>query len=471
MPLLPRRNRTFGGPPVRFADRKDAGRRLAALLEPLRGTAPIVLALPRGGVPVAAEVADALDAPLDVLVARKLGVPYQPELAMGAIAPDGVRELNEDVVSALGIAPEEIERVAVRESQELARRARCYRAGRPPLEVADRVVVLVDDGIATGATARAAIRWLRSKGPRRLVLAVPVAAAETADALSDVVDDLVVVERPVDLQAIGAWYERFDQVSDDEVQSILEAARGRGGTAGEAAPPGRPGGADTAEPCVEHDVRIPSGEVALCGTLAVPAGARGVVVFAHGSGSSRFSPRNRHVARMLRDAGLATLLMDLLTDEEEQVDDRTGRLRFDLRFLADRLGDALDWLAREPATARLPVGVFGASTGGGAALVAAAERPDDVGAVVSRGGRPDLAGAEALGGVRAPTLLIVGGADVPVIAMNREALRSLRSEKRLEIVPGATHLFEEPGALEQVGRLAVAWFLSHLGRPEAAPNR
>jgi len=213
----------------------------------------------------------------------------------------------------------------------------------------------------------------------------------------------------------------------------------------------------------EGRVRV-AGAVTLEGDLAVPEGAAGVVLFAHGSGSSRHSPRNRHVASRLQEAGLATLLVDLLTEREEAEDRHTGHLRFDIGLLAERLVGATDWLGEEPRTAGLAVGYFGASTGGGAALVGAALRPDRVGAVVSRGGRPDLAG-EALPVVRAPTLLLVGGDDLPVIGLNEKALGRLGSPvKRLEIVPGASHLFEEPGKLEEVARLAADWFTRHLGR-------
>ena len=218
----------------------------------------------------------------------------------------------------------------------------------------------------------------------------------------------------------------------------------------------------------ERPVSIPAHGVALDGDLAVPDGARGAVLFAHGSGSSRHSPRNRLVAATLREAGLATLLIDLLTPAEEQTEARTGHLRFDIGLLAGRLLAATDWLARDPATRALRIGYFGASTGAGAALVAAAERPDVIGAVVSRGGRPDLAGP-ALAHVRAPTLLIVGGADIPVLDLNRAALAQIPAEKRLEIVPGATHLFEEPGALAEVARLATGWFGRHLRRGTAVP--
>ena len=207
------------------------------------------------------------------------------------------------------------------------------------------------------------------------------------------------------------------------------------------------------------DVQIRSGPVQLRGDLNIPATAQDVVLFAHGSGSSRHSPRNQFVARTIREAGVGTLLFDLLTKEEEAVDMHTAHLRFDIGLLAERLIDATRWIKAE--LDYLNVGYFGSSTGGGAALVAAAELGDSVGAVVSRGGRPDLAG-DALPRVKSPTLLIVGGLDYPVIELNEEALARMRCEKELKIVPGATHLFEEPGTLEEVARLAADWFGRHL---------
>jgi putative phosphoribosyl transferase len=210
-----------------------------------------------------------------------------------------------------------------------------------------------------------------------------------------------------------------------------------------------------------HNVQIASGETTLAGELNVPANAQGVVLFAHGSGSSRHSPRNQYVARRIRAANVGTLLFDLLTREEEAVDIYTRHLRFDIQLLADRLVAATNWLKGTGDLEHLRVGYFGSSTGGGAALVAAAELGEAVGAVVSRGGRPDLAG-EALPRVKSPTLLIVGGYDEPVIKLNEEAYAQLRCEKELQLVPGATHLFEEPGTLEEVARLAAEWFQKHL---------
>jgi putative phosphoribosyl transferase len=214
---------------------------------------------------------------------------------------------------------------------------------------------------------------------------------------------------------------------------------------------------------VHESLAIQAAGVALDADVAVPESASGVVLFAHGSGSGRHSPRNRYVAGELQRAGLATVLADLLTAEEERLDAQTGHLRFDIGLLATRLVALTDWVTGHDRTAGLPVGLFGASTGAAAALIAAAERPDAVAAVVSRGGRPDLAG-DYLRAVRQPTLLIVGGRDQVVIELNRQALEQLPGEARLEIVPGATHLFEEPDALEQVARLATDWFVQHLRR-------
>ncbi|QSR85317.1 dienelactone hydrolase family protein [Methylacidimicrobium sp. B4] len=216
----------------------------------------------------------------------------------------------------------------------------------------------------------------------------------------------------------------------------------------------------------KEEVEVALGEILLPGTLEVPPAAGGIVLFAHGSGSSRFSPRNRFVAEILRRSGSGTLLFDLLTPEEEEEDERTAALRFDIPFLAGRLEGAARWLRDRLGDPRMALGYFGSSTGGGAALVAAAHEGEEIAAVVSRGGRPDLAGA-ALARVRTPTLLIVGGEDHPVLRLNREALRALHCEKELAIVPGATHLFEEPGTLQEVARLAADWFHRHW--PKAGP--
>ena len=218
-----------------------------------------------------------------------------------------------------------------------------------------------------------------------------------------------------------------------------------------------------------HEVHVPVDRISMDGDLVIPRGARGLVLFAHGSGSSRKSPRNRYVAERLHRASLATLLMDLLTPSEERLDLVDARLRFDIPFLAERLKAAAGWVAKQKDLVSLPIGYFGASTGAAAALVAAAKPGCRVGAIVSRGGRPDLA-SRSLSAVQAPTLLIVGGDDRQVLRLNRTAFETLRCEKRLVVVPGATHLFEEPGTLEEVARLAAEWFCGHLDSLGWAPT-
>jgi predicted phosphoribosyltransferase/dienelactone hydrolase len=402
----------------------------------------LVLGLPRGGVPVAAAIAGALDAELDVLVVRKVGVPGWEELAMGAVAMGGVRVHNEDVLSEL--PPGMFDVVAEREMEVVERRVRAYRGGRPLPAIRGRTVILVDDGLATGSTMRAAVRAVRALEPKRVIVAVPVAPPRTIRKLAREADEVVCPFTPEDFLAIGQFYEDFSQVSDEQVKWLLSRAQSQ----------------DDRETRVD-EVEVEIGFVALAGVLAVPVAARGIVLFAHGSGSGRMSPRNQLVACRLNDAGFATLLFDLLTPEEEAVDAVTRALRFDIDLLADRLTGTVDWVTEQDSLRSLPIGLFGASTGAAAALIAAARRPGIVGAVVSRGGRPDLA-REHLAEVRAPALLIVGGEDHPVIELNRDAGRWINAPVMVRIVPGATHLFEEPGKLEEVARYAGEWFDAHL---------
>jgi putative phosphoribosyl transferase len=435
-----------------FRDRREAGRRLAEALLHLRDKSPVVLGLPRGGVPVAFEVAQALDAPLDVLIVRKLGVPHQPELGMGAVGEDGVRVLNPEVIRGSGVTDEDIAQVEARECIAVEQRARLFRGARHGVSLAGRTAIIVDDGLATGGTARAAIQVARVHGADRVVLAVPVAPPDTVDALGSDADEVVCLESPEPFWAIGAWYGDFSPTVEREVIELLhEARKARAAAAGGSDPSTHAG--------YDGDVEVHAAEHVLPGNLTIPPGASGVVVFAHGSGSSRHSPRNRYVADALHRGGLGTLLFDLLSPEEEV--DRENV--FDIPLLAGRLAAATDWLRAQSVARELAAGYFGASTGAGAALWAAAEPESPVQAVVSRGGRPDLA-RRRLRDVRSPTLLIVGGRDDLVIDLNREAADHLRCEHRLEIVPGATHLFEEPGTLEVVAELACRWFVDHLER-------
>ncbi len=456
---------------MRFRDREEGGRQLAALLKRYREESPIVLGLPRGGVPVAFQVARALRAPLDVIVARKIGAPHFPEYALGAIAEGGAVFIDPFALREAGVDERELGAIAEREAVELARRVRIYRGDRPLPGIRDRTAILVDDGIATGRTARAAIRALRQLRPRRLVLAAPVVAAESAEEIRGEVDDLVYVQAPEDFTAVGLWYERFAQTTDEEVLRLLEQARRALSAPAEATDPRAGEPLLDPPPLAEREVAIPAGEQCVLATLAVPPGARGIVLFAHGSGSSRMSPRNRHVAQVLLDQGLATLLLDLLTADEEADDRFSGRLRFDIGFLARRLVAATGFVLGAEPTRGLKLGYFGASTGAAAALVAAAEMPGEVAAVVSRGGRPDLAGIGVLRRVRAPTLLVIGSDDREVLDLNRAALEQLGCEKRLAVVPRATHLFEETGALDVVADLAAGWFHRYLGLPQDIVRR
>ena len=362
-----------------FRDRPEAGRRLATALQHFRGRDVVVLGLPRGGVPVAAVVARELGAPLDVIVVRKLGVPSQPELAMGAIGEGGVRILNEEVVRATGVTASQFAEVEGRERDELARRARRFRGDRERVSVSGRTAIVVDDGIATGSTAWAACQVARSLGADRVVLAAPVGARQSIDELRRVADEVVCLEAPEPFYAVGQWYTDFSQTSDEQVEALLRAQ-------------------STFD---ERDVEVVVGSTRLSGGLTVPDGAQGLVVFAHGSGSSRNSPRNRWVAQLLNETGFATLLFDLLTPPEE----RNRANIFDIELLGGRLAGATRWVVARPEVRGLPSGYFGASTGAAAALWAAAAPDVAIGAVVSRGGRPDLAAAR-LRRIAAPTLLI-----------------------------------------------------------------
>jgi predicted phosphoribosyltransferase len=439
-----------------FDDRVDAGRRLAERLESFRGQDIVVLGLPRGGVPVAFEVAKALRAPLDVLVVRKLGVPFQPELAFGAIGEGGeVRVFNDAVVRDARLSRDDIDAVEDEQRAELQRRSERFRGGRGRISLTRRIAIIVDDGIATGATAKAACQVARAQGASRVVLAIPIGPDDIVERFAGYADAIVCLETPAFFFAVGQGYRNFTQTSDDDVVALLDRARDGF----------REPGASTraADPLLrDEEVEVIAGAVPVAGHLTIPEQPVGIVVFAHGSGSSRHSPRNRYVAKVLNRAGLATLLFDLLTPAEE----RNRANVFDIELLARRLVEVTGWLAGQPDTAALPVGFFGASTGAGAALVAAADPGVKVAAVVSRGGRPDLAGA-ALSKVRVPTLLIVGGRDDVVVEMNRRAQAMMPGECELTVVPGATHLFEEPGTLERVALLAGEWFIDHLSNPAA----
>ena len=483
----------------------------------------MVLGLPRGGVPVAFEVARALGVPFDVFLVRKLGAPGQEELAMGAIASGGVVVINDEVVDGLRIPWELVESEIARERMELTRRELLYRGGRRPIEVRGRIVILVDDGLATGSTMRAAVQGPapqaagedRRRRPHRGAVDLPRNSRSIADACicsitpgavpgrRPLVSELRADQRRGGLRPAGADRPRARDPAEPERHCPACEPRPdrRDVTRAPVSAPkadrrSRPDfrrGPDS-ETRTERRSWVPArrsghwnarrrsrpGGERCGGSSSLPRGTSAVVVFAHGSGSGRFSPRNQFVARVLQQSQLGTLLIDLLEDDE--ADDRS--LVFDIGLLADRLQAASDWLTAQRETRGMRLGYFGASTGAGAALVAAARCARPVGAVVSRGGRPDLA-REILPAVTCPTLLIVGGDDEAVLELNREAYALLRCPRQLEIVPGASHLFSEPGTLEEVARLAEEWFVRHLvhdpavsrpgpgpveGRPVARPG-
>jgi predicted phosphoribosyltransferase/alpha/beta superfamily hydrolase len=419
-----------------FKDRIDAGRTLAMHVKHLSDANLVVLGLPRGGVPVAYEVAKELGAPLDVIVVRKLGLPWHPELAMGAIGEGGVRVINDEVMRLAHVGEHDFGVIEARERAEVEARAIKFRAGRLAIPLAGRIALIVDDGIATGATALAACKVARAMGASRIIFAAPVGAADTVRKLASVADEVICSEIPHNLNSVGEWYEDFSATSDAEVIEILHHSSGG-----------------------MKEVDLSLDGVMLKGDLTVPPSAKAIVIFAHGSGSSRKSPRNQAVAKALNEAGLATLLCDLLLEKEAQ--NRANV--FDIEFLASRLLATTDWVHHQRELIALPIAYFGASTGGAAAVCAAAQSHVDIFAIVSRGGRVDLAG-KWLSHVSAPTLLIVGDRDKDVAELNKQSQNYLTCENSLVLVKGATHLFEEEGALEQVSELAREWFLTKLPR-------
>jgi putative phosphoribosyl transferase len=395
-----------------FRDREDGGQKLAPLLEPYRSDDPLVMGLPRGGVIVAREVARILEAPLDVLVARKLGAPQQPELGLGAVAELDALWVEPAVVEAAGVDDGAVAEIAARERTELERRVTLYRRGRPFPDVSGRTVLLVDDGIATGGTMRAAIQALRKARAGRVVVAAPIAAAPTARKLEVEADDVICVRRAMALRAIGQRYLDFREVSDDEVVAVLDLAR-------------------TA-------VRIPAGELMLPGNLDVPQGANGLVLVVSGRA-------NGSISKALRDGGLGTLTFELLGPNE-------------VESLSERMLAVTDWVQENPDLRGLTLGYFASAVPAAAALVAAARRPE-VAAIVSRNGRPDLAGG-ALEHVRGATLLIAAGDDPAAVRLNDRALRRLHSERRLVLAPEAE--------TDHIAKLAIAWFARQFAKRERA---
>lgn len=430
-----------------FLNRVEAGKQLAYKLLPYKNAHPVIFGLPRGGVPVAYEIAKELETELDVLVVHKIGAPFNPEFAIGAVGEDGTVILHTEIIEDIGIDNKNLAYLIAEQQDKLKTQVQKFRGNKPVSDVHGRSVIIVDDGLATGATASAAVAVARKLGASRIIVAVPVGEKRSVDRLRNEADEVVCLIEPQVFYAVGEFYEDFQPTTDSEVAVLLDNARSLWGK--------------VTATSLEKDVTIPfSPGITLEGHIVLPARTTSIVLFAHGSGSSRLSPRNQWVAEVLNEAGIGTLLFDLLTEEESS--DR-GNV-FDIELLAARLEGAKEWVRHDPVTSDLSIGYFGASTGAAAALVAAAKHPEDVLAVVSRGGRPDLAG-EWLGKVKAPTLLIVGGFDTQVLELNKQAQMQMHCSTLLSIVPGATHLFEEPGTLRAAADSAAAWFADYLTEP------
>ena len=423
-----------------WTDRSAAGMELAGRLESSLGPpeASILVALPRGGVAVAAEIARQLDLPLTTWAVRKLALPASPEFAIGAIAPGEVVLWDPSSARGLSHYPDLRQMILEREGRELRRRQQLFGDAAAD-QLRNRQLIVVDDGIATGLTVRAALLSLRQLQPQRLTLAVPVVASRVLRELRELVDEAVVLAAIDDLIAVGCHYDHFEQLSDHDVLALLAGCRRR-------------------------VVAIPCGQARLAAVLTVPEQPRGLVLFAHGSGSSHRSLRNRLVSSVLVDAGFATLLFDLVTPAEALEQGVLGPAEVDTAMLGQRVMAAIDWAASQDGISALPLALVGSSTGAAAALQAAAARPEQVRAVVSRGGRPDLA-SDVLGLVRCPTLLIVGGHDMDVLELNQRAAAHLQAPHRLAVIPGASHLFKEAGTLQEAADLTAQWLRQHLEPP------
>ena len=451
-----------------FRDRADAGDALALSLS-MFATEPnlVVLGVGRGGVPVARQVAGELGAPFDVLVSRKVGVPGIEEVSLGAIAEGSGRVIPDDVAWYIGVPSRVVERLAARERVELERCAQLYRGGKPLHDLKGRTVILVDDGLATGATLRAAARVVRSKQPRRLIAAVPIASQSGAKELQAEVDELVALVTPEEFKSVSASYTSYAPVTDDEVLALLGRPARRAPSvlvrdvSDRIAPPSRQGRGPSGS---ERTLEIQAAGSTIMADLGVPRDIfgentrriRGLAILAQGAGCSRNSYRNRYMAGRLRESGYATLRVDLLTREEQCDDPASVGPRFAVERIAARLNSVCDWAAHEGVDGVDHTILISAGTGAAAAFLAAARRRERIFAVVSRGGRVDLAG-ETLAQVQAPALLIVGTANAETVQRNREAMRLLPTSAELVRIPRAGDSFAEPGALGSVAEHTVKW--------------
>lgn len=433
-----------------YEDRVDAGKHLARKLYKYKNMHPIVFGLPRGGVPVAYQVAEELETVLDILAVHKIGAPFNQEFAIGAVGENNTVVLDTDTLIDLGMKTITVARLIAEQQTKINIQAETLRGGKPVTNMTDKTIIIVDDGLATGATASAAVAVARKMGARHIILAVPVGSQTAVNRLRKEADEVICLDIPDKFYAVGEFYKNFEPTTDSEVISLLQRAS-----------TSLYPHSITTHAELDKDIMLSlSPELTLAGHLTLPDHATSIVLFAHGSGSSRFSPRNKWVAELLNNVGIGTLLFDLLT-EKESIDRENV---FDIELLAARLTNVKKWVLKNPETSNLSIGFFGASTGAAAALVSAADHPDHVEAIVSRGGRPDLAN-DWLPKVNAPTLLLVGGKDTEVLKLNQAAQMRMRCTTRLTVIPGATHLFEELGTLRTVADMASAWFADYLTPP------
>ena len=439
-----------------FTNRTEAGRLLAERLRDQAGPDAIVLGLTRGGVPVAFEVAHALAAPLDVIVVGRLGVPWRPDVTMGALAEDGTRIIDDRIIEDAMVSQRDADAVERRERVQLGERVARVRGDRPPRMLGGRTAVIVDDGLASGASARVACQVARNRGAGRVVVAVPVASEAGRQALVAVADEVVVLQARADFQGVGQAYLDFGPTDDGDVASLLMAADGVDGVdaSRSAIMDGLAGGAVSSPgvvfPAPVEERVFHLGGVFLAGRMTVPRQAREVVILAHDSSRHRYSVRSRYLSRMLADAGFATLQLDLLTRDEEIHGNRylaiptlARRLHAVTRALLDDF-DRIGYLADGVAAA--------------IALEAAAISGSDITAVACLGGRLDL--VARLGAVTAPVLLVVGERDSAVLRLNVEPARKLCCPYQFVTIPWAGHRLREPGALQNAAAEARAWFLA-----------
>lgn len=420
-------------------DRETAGRLLSEVLSKKSWKNTLILALPRGGVPVAWEISKQLNLPWDVLLVKKIGAPEQPEFAIGAVSEDKMPIWNKSSIESLNLPEIKLLNLADKTRKKIIQQTKKWRKQKPALDVKNKNVIVVDDGLATGLTMHAAVEFLQRRGAKSITVAAPVGSKSAVDSLTNNVENIFVLSTPEPFFSVGQWYEDFTQVTDDVVTKLLEQSTHSGLNQ------------------LVNGVEIPFKGGSLMGELVVPENTKGIIVFAHGSGSSHKSPRNKQVAKALNQIGFSTLLFDLLTLKESKIRANV----FNISLLSERLNLATEWVRKHNNLKSLPVAYFGSSTGAAAALVCAS-KDKQISTVVSRGGRTDMAN-DALKKVKCPVLLIVGGNDHQVLQLNKNSQASLSHAKLVQI-PGAGHIFEEPGALDKVIEYACDWFLNSLDK-------